>query len=78
MAEINVQRRHSSAWIWVLAIVGAIALLWALLAGFDREPDMLPGTPGVQLIGDPRDFAIADIMASVASRYGYVHAPARG
>lgn len=78
MAEINVQRRHSSAWIWVLALVGAAALLWALLAGFDREADMLPGTPGVSLIGDPRDFAIADVMSPVPSRHGPVRAPARG
>jgi hypothetical protein len=78
MAEINVQQRHSSAWIWVLAIVGAIALLWALVNGFDREPEILPGTPGVSLIGDPRDFAIADVMSSVPSRYGAVDAPTRG
>jgi hypothetical protein len=78
MAEINIQRRHSSAWIWVLVIVGAIALLWAFLVGFDREPEMLPGTPGVFLIGDPRDFAVADVMSSVPSRHGSGHAPARG
>ena len=78
MAEINVQRRHSSAWLWALAIVGAIALLWTLVGGFDREPEVLPGTPGVSLIGDPRDFAIACVMSSGVSRYGHVHGPTRG
>jgi hypothetical protein len=78
MAEINVQRRHSTAWVWVLAIVGALALLWALIGGFEREPGMLPGTPGASLIGDSRDFASADVMPSVPSWDGDVHAPTPG
>ena len=68
MAEINVQRRQSSAWVWVLASVGVIALLWALFRGFDREPEMLPGTPGVRLLDDPQDFAVADVMSPVSPR----------
>ena len=62
----------------VLAIVGAIALLWTLVGGFDREPEVLPGTPGISVIGDPRDFAIAYVMSSGISRYGHVHGPTRG
>ena len=78
MAEINVQRRHSSAWIWVLAIVGALVLLWALIGRFDREPDTLPGTPGVFLIGDPRDIAIADVMSTLGTPLSSANVPARG
>jgi hypothetical protein len=73
MAEINVQRRQSSAWIWVLAIVGALALLWALVGGLDREPETLPGTPGASAIGDPRDVAIAGVTSSRPSRYSAMH-----
>jgi hypothetical protein len=62
MADINVQRRSSAAWIWLLAIIGAILLLWALARGFDREPEVLPGTPAVFLPGDPQHFATADVI----------------
>jgi hypothetical protein len=71
MAEINVQRRTTGAWIWLLAIIGAIVLLWALVRGFDREPDVLPGTPGVWLLIEPQDFATADVMSPRWRRTGH-------
>ena len=70
MAEINVQRRSTGAWIWLLAIIGAILLLWALVRGFDGEPEVLPATPGVWLIGEPRDFATTDGMTPRWQRTG--------
>ena len=69
MAEINVQRRQSSAWVWVLAIVGVIALLWALVRGFDRERELRREVPEPRcLLDDPQDFAVADVMSPVSPR----------
>jgi hypothetical protein len=63
MAEINLQRRSTGAWIWLLALVGAILLLWALVRGFDREPQMLPGTPAVHMLGDPQHVAMTGVIS---------------
>ena len=44
MADINVQRKSSSALWWVLGILALIVLLWFLFA-WDTEPGvtMIPG-----------------------------------
>ncbi len=51
MAEIKLQRRRSSGWLWVLLAIVAVAaiLVFAFLRGENRtadEPAVRPGTSG--------------------------------
>ena len=57
MAEIYVQRRRSDAWLWLIAIIGMVLLLWAVIRGSDPETRLL-GSPRVFLIGDPQEVAL--------------------
>lgn len=48
MADINIERKRSSVWPWVIGLIVLAALIWALTQLFDRdEPQLEPAAVGM-------------------------------
>ena len=45
MANINVERKRTSVWTWVIGLVVAALLVWALVALFGGNDAAVDGTP---------------------------------
>jgi hypothetical protein len=45
MADIDVVRKRSNAWVWIIALIAMALVIWALLAAFATNTNE-PGTVG--------------------------------
>ena len=46
MADINIDRKRTSVWPWILGLIVLALLIWALYELFDRKDDV-PDTVGL-------------------------------
>lgn len=83
MAEIHVQPRRSPAWLWILAAVAGVFVIWALAGWWDRDSSAMSATPartGVPAVSDPNgvpDSGIGEVPPpAVAALLMFANAPA--
>lgn len=51
MADINVQKKGASIWPWILGLLVAVLLIWALMGLFGGDEDDLPLVEPAQEVG---------------------------
>jgi len=56
VAEINIERKRTTVWPWIVGLIAVALLVWALAEVLDREeePEPVPQPVGVLVQGVPR------------------------
>ena len=52
MAEIHIERKRTNIWPWIIGLILAALLIWALYAVMDRDDDVTPDTASVSQLFD--------------------------
>ena len=64
MAEIHIERKKTNIWPWIIGLILAALLIWALYAVMDRKNDTTPDTASVSQLFDGQLPAAALLRAA--------------